>query len=380
MKKVCLITLAFYFLISAVNAQQPGGGQPPTTPGTGTTGDQPPPRPRRPAPAIGELSTNPTVHDPVMAKEGDTYYVFHTGSGCWSSKDMITWKREKPVFDQTNTPAWLKAAGFERPGYWAPDIIFHNGLWYFYYSNSAFGKNTSAIGVATNKTLNPASPDYKWVDQGKIVQSYPGITNFNAIDPSVAFDKKTKEPWMTYGSFWHGMQLVKLRKDGLRLADPADSVKLNTVASRMTDPSAPNPPSDGVHPPDAGGNAIEAPFIFQKGKYYYLFVSYDYCCSGAKSDYKIAVGRSKNIQGPYLDKNGGDMARGGGFVLREGDKKEFYGLGHNSAYTFGKVDYLVYHGYSVAENAASKLVIETLNWKKGWPVIGKRITPKAPAS
>lgn len=361
MKKY-ILTAAFALTVVVLNAQQ-----------NADTNQQ---RPRRPRPVIGELSTSPGVHDPVMAKEGDTYYVFYTGSGVWSSKDMVTWKREKPVFDSSNTPAWLKAAGFNRPGYWAPDIFFYKGQWYLYYSNSAFGKNTSAIGVATNKTLNASSPDYNWIDRGKIVQTYPGKTNYNAIDPSVVYDKKTKSAWMVYGSFWHGMQLVKLGEDGFRLANPSDSIKLNTVASRMTDPSAPNPPSDGVHPADAGGNAIEAPFLFRKGDYYYLFVSFDYCCSGLKSDYKIAVGRSKNIEGPYLDKNGVDMARGGGTVIREGDKKEFYAVGHNSAYTFDNVDYLVYHGYSVADNAASKLVIETLEWDKYlWPVIGKRITP-----
>ncbi|TDH28900.1 arabinan endo-1,5-alpha-L-arabinosidase [Segetibacter sp. 3557_3] len=364
-----LLTIAFALLTTLSNGQQ--------TTATDSAGSQQAQPPRRFRPVIGELTTSPGVHDPVMAKEGDTYYVFHTGAGIWSSKDMITWKRERPVFDSSNTPTWLKGAGFSRPGYWAPDIFFHNGQWLLYYSNSAFGKNTSAIGVATNKTLNPSSPDYKWVDQGKIVQTYPGKTNYNAIDPAVIYDDKTKSPWMTYGSFWHGMQLVKLSRDGLRLADPNDSIKLNTVSSRMTDPSAPNPPSNGVHPADAGGNAIEAPFLFKKGKYYYLFVSFDYCCSGVKSDYKIAVGRSTKIQGPYLDKNGVDMARGGGTIIREGDKKEFYAVGHNSAYTFNKIDYLVYHGYSVAENAASKLVIETMEWdKNGWPVVGKRITPK----
>jgi arabinan endo-1,5-alpha-L-arabinosidase len=358
-------TIAFFLATVIVNAQQQSGDTS---------------RPRRFRPVIGELNTNPGVHDPVMAKEGDTYYVFYTGSGVWSSRDMITWKRERPVFDSSNTPSWLRAAGFNRPGYWAPDIRYYNGQWYLYYSNSAFGKNTSAIGVATNKTLNPSSPDYKWVDHGKIVQTYPGKTNYNAIDPSMIYDKKTKSPWMVYGSFWHGMQLVQLGKDGFRLANPNDSITLHTVASRMTDPSAPNPPSDGVHPADAGGNAIEAPFVFQKGKYYYLFVSWDYCCSGNKSDYKIAVGRSKKIQGPYLDKNGVDMAHGGGTVIRAGDMKEFFAVGHNSAYTFDNTDYIVYHGYSVAENAASKLVIEKLEWDKdGWPIIGERITPK-PAS
>jgi arabinan endo-1,5-alpha-L-arabinosidase len=367
--KARIIRIALYFMAGTASAQQittpPAGGQQAS-------------RPARPPQIIGEMSANPQVHDPVMAKEGDTYYVYYTGSGSWSSKDLLNWKREKPVFDATNTPAWLKGAGFPRGGYWAPDIEFFNGQWYLYYSTSAFGKNTSAIGVATNKTLNPSSADYLWVDHGKIVQTYPGKTNWNAIDPNMVVDKKTGDPYLVYGSFWHGIQLVKLQKDGFRLANPKDSLIEHTVASRMTDPSAPNPPSIGTHPVDAGGNAIEGPFIFSKGKYYYLFVSYDYCCSGSNSDYKIAVGRSTSVTGPYLDKKGADMSKGGGFILRQGDGKEFYGLGHSATYTFDGVDYLLYHGYSVADNAVSKLVIEKLNWDKdGWPVIGDRVIPKA---
>jgi arabinan endo-1,5-alpha-L-arabinosidase len=372
MQLIVHFTIVLFLLTGVAVAQQTGGSSTTTPAG----GQQQANRMPRPQPIVGEISQQPGVHDPVMAKEGDTYYVFYTGSGSWSSKDLVNWKREKPVFDATNTPAWIKSAGFNRPGYWAPDIIFFNGQWYFYYAVSAFGKNTSAIGVATNKTLDPASPNYKWADQGKIVQTYPGKTNWNAIDPNMVVDKKTGEPWLVYGSFWRGIQLVKLQKDGLRLANPDDSLIAHTLASRMTDPAAPNPSSVGTHPGDAGGNAIEAPFIFQKGKYYYLFVSFDYCCSGPKSNYKIAVGRSTKVTGPYLDKNGVDMAKGGGYVLRQGDGKEFYGLGHSGTYTFGNTDYLIYHGYSVADNAASKLVIEKLSWDKaGWPVIGERVLP-----
>ena len=357
MKNISLFLIVFCISIKTVYAQPP----------IASGADQN--RLSRKPPVIGEISTNPGVHDPVMAKEGDTFYVYYTGGGCWSSKDLISWKRERPIFDTSNTPEWLKAAGFSRPGYWAPDISFFNGQWYLYYAVSAFGKNTSVIGVATNETLNPSSPNYKWVDKGKVVQTYAVKTNWNAIDPNMVIDKKTGNPWLVYGSFWHGIQLVKLQKDGFRLANLDDSLLEHTVASRKNYADS--------NTTTAGENAIEAPFIFYKDKYYYLFVSFDYCCKGPKSNYKIAVGRSKKITGPYTDKNGVAMSAGGGSILLEGDGKQFYGLGHNATYTFGNTDYLVYHGYSVGQNAASKLVIEKLNWDKaGWPVIGDRVTPE----
>jgi arabinan endo-1,5-alpha-L-arabinosidase len=129
--------------------------------------------------------------------------------------------------------------------------------------------------------------------------------------------------------------------------------------------SEPNPTSKF-----AGTNAIEAPFIFKHGGYYYLFVSWDYCCRGAKSNYRVAVGRSKNVEGPYLDSNGKDMAEGGGNLFIEGDKKDFEAAGHCAAYTFGNEDIFVCHGYSIAHKGASILVQRPISWTAdGWPTL-----------
>ena len=103
------------------------------------------------------------------------------------------------------------------------------------------------------------------------------------------------------------------------------------------------------------------------GGYYYLFVSWDYCCRGIKSNYRVAVGRSKNVAGPYLDKNGKDMRNGGGTLILEGDKKEFEAMGHCSAYSFPDGDFFFCHGYSIAKNGAGILVQKKINWtENGW--------------
>ncbi len=313
--------------------------------------------------------SNITVHDPVMARQGNTYYLFSTGHGIsvWSSTDMQNWKKEKPVF--ATAPEWAgkDVAGFKDNHIWAPDISFYKGKYYLYYSISAFGKNTSAIGLATNATLDPNSKDFKWVDHGKIIGSVPGVTNWNAIDPNLVTDKNGT-PWMAFGSFWGGLQLVKLSKDRLSVAQ--DINKLSTIASRkkgLTIKTNPEPLPG--NPAEAGGNAIEAPFVFKKNGYYYLFASIDYCCKGAKSDYKMIVGRAKNVQGPYLDKNGVAMDAGGGTILLEGNEK-WNGVGHNAVYTFDKTDYIIFHGYDAAENGRPKLRLEKLTWDKDqWPVV-----------
>ncbi|TGE29161.1 arabinan endo-1,5-alpha-L-arabinosidase [Hymenobacter metallicola] len=298
------------------------------------------------------------AHDPVMMRQDGTYYMYCTGPGIavWSSKDRQTWTREKPVF--ATAPAWATQAvpGFKNH-IWAPDISYHNGVYSLFYSVSAFGKNTSCIGLATNTTLNPKSPNYKWVDHGRVVQSVPGRDMWNAIDPNLIRDE-AGTPWLSFGSFWDGIKLVKLRAD---LTAPAQPEHWRTLARRPRDPKL----NDSL----PGDGAIEAPFIFRKGAYYYLFTSFDYCCRGPQSTYKIMVGRAKTVTGPYLDQAGVPLDQGGGTLVLAGDKN-WFGLGHNSVYTFDNQDYLVFHGYDAADKGHSKLRLEKLSWNPaGWPVV-----------
>ena len=309
------------------------------------------------------------AHDPVMIKQNNTYYVFCTGFGITvlSSTDMKNWKTEKPVF--AKGPQWAVDSIPEFKGHiWAPDISKHNGEYYLYYSVSAFGKNTSCIGLATNKTLDPKSPDFKWVDHGKVIQSIPGVTNWNAIDPNLIVDEKGI-PYLAFGSFWDGIKLVKLSPDAKSVDE--DIRFIPTIASRKTDPGMANPPAINNNPVDAGGNSIEAPFIFKKQKYYYLFASIDYCCKGVNSTYKMIVGRSKKVTGPYIDKAGVPMYKGGGTIVLQGDK-DWYGVGHNAVVSFNGTEYLVYHGYDAHDDGKPKLRIDKLKWtKSGWPVVVK---------
>jgi arabinan endo-1,5-alpha-L-arabinosidase len=312
-----------------------------------------------------QYQTNISVHDPVIIKQDSVYYIFCTGRGIsvWSSINMQEWKREKPVFD--TLPWAVQAVNGFKNHIWAPDISYYNGQYYLYYSISAFGKNTSCIGVATNKTLDPSSPKFKWTDHGKVIQSYPEKTNWNAIDPNIIADKKGNAR-MVFGSFWDGLKITALTKDRLKIK--GDTINLTTVASRKKQSSSDNPAAVDDNPKDAGGNAIEAPFIFYKNGYYYLFASIDYCCKGIKSTYKMIVGRSKKITGPFIDKDGVDMAKAGGTILLQGDSN-WYGVGHNAVASFDGVDYLVFHAYDAKDNGRSKLRIEKLGWENGWPLL-----------
>lgn len=305
---------------------------------------------------IVSLAQNNMVHDPVVIKQKDTYYLYCTGKGIsvLSSKDLKNWQPEPPIFKEK--PHWVDVVvpNFDNH-IWAPDISFHNNTYYLYYSVSAFAKNTSAIGVATNTTLNPKDPAYKWIDHGIVIQSQPNRDMWNAIDPNLVFDD-SNTPWLTFGSFWEGLKMVKLNPDLKSIANPQE---WHTIAKRKRSFDLPDT--------DPGDAALEAPFIFKKKGYYYLFLSWDLCCRGDKSTYKVVVGRSKNPTGPYVDKTGKSLAEGGGSLVVEGDEN-YFGVGHNSVYTFDNKDYIFYHGYEKKSNGTPKLIIKEILWDtEDWP-------------
>jgi arabinan endo-1,5-alpha-L-arabinosidase len=304
-------------------------------------------------------STNISVHDPVMIRQNGIYYIFCTGNGIsmFSSPDMVNWKQEKPVF--STAPGWVnKELPRFRNSMWAPDISFYKGNYYLFYSVSAFGRNTSCIGLAMNRTLQTDSPDYNWVDLGCVIQSIPGRDNWNAIDPNLIIDD-AGVPWLNFGSFWGGMKLVKLKDDLTGIFSTPQ--EWYTIARRLRDPYTDDR--------NAGAAQIEAPFIFKRGYFYYLFVSWDKCCSGVNSTYKVAVGRSVKVTGPYFSKDSVDMAKGGGTIIVQGDT-DYPGVGHQAVVSFDGTDYLVYHGYDAKDNGKSKLIIKKLRWDEaGWPLI-----------
>ncbi|MBN6150886.1 arabinan endo-1,5-alpha-L-arabinosidase [Xanthomonas sp. AmX2] len=305
------------------------------------------------------------AHDPVMIRQGKTWYLFITGPGIsvYSSRNMRTWKAEPPVFAQI--PAWTEGVVPRFNGHiWAPDISFHDGVYTLYYSVSSGGKNTSAIGVATNTTLDPKDPAFAWKDHGILIRSLPQRDLWNAIDPNLVEDAQGT-PWLSFGSFWGGLKLVRLNPDRVSLAEPQ---QWHTLAKRersvLVDDAEPEPA------------ALEAPFVFKKNGWYYLFLSWDHCCRGVKSDYKIMVGRAREATGPYLDKDGKRLDQGGGSLVLEGTPR-WFGPGHNSAYTFNGKDYLVFHAYDGNDGGRPKLKVLPLRWDaQQWPRVDAKALQK----
>lgn len=314
------------------------------------------------------------VHDPVMAQQDGTFYLYATGMGVQlaTSKDLTTWTVQ-PHGALTEVPAWTRDSvpGF-RSHVWAPDIIRYRDRWWMAYSCSTFGRNTSAIGLASSPTLDfNDSLNYRWRDEGALVCSRERRDQWNAIDPNFIIDADGL-PWLTWGSFWDGIQLIRLNPETMHVADGCKPVTIaRRIAMRDTLSAEPNPTSR-----HAGRNAIEAPFIFRHGDFYYLFVSHDYCCRGVDSNYKVVVGRSKKVEGPYLDDKGRDMNAGGGRLVIQGDHREFEAAGHCAVYHIDGAqpyDLFICHGYNIKLNGQAILIKRIIEWDKdGWPTLKEK--------
>jgi arabinan endo-1,5-alpha-L-arabinosidase len=314
-------------------------------------------------PQVLELVGDLRVHDPVIIREGDTYYVFSTGGRRRSgiipircSKDLYNWTLCGRVFDKL--PDWATKEIPGTRGAWAPDISFYNGKYHLYYSVSTFGRNNSAIGLATNRTLDPNSPDYKWVDHGLVVRSYEDKDDWNAIDANLIIQDK-RNVWLCWGSFWGGIKMRRIDPETGKLS--TTDTTLYSLASRPRAGPNETPPAQG---------AIEAPFIIRHDGYWYLFVSFDFCCRGTKSTYNVVVGRSRNITGPYVDKTGKPMTEGGGTMVIKATTLNWRGPGHQAVLQEPSGDYLLFHAYH-GETGRSYLQISTMVWEDGWPRVGK---------
>jgi len=296
-------------------------------------------------------------HDPsTIVQCKDEFWVFYTGTGVRSahSKDLIHWQ-PGPRRGILSGPPWVASAVPNNWGsdFWAPDVMKVGDRYLLYYAVSSFGSPVSAIGLATNPTLDPMDAAYRWTDQGIVVQSHRS-DNFNAIDPAIARDTDGGL-WLSFGSYWSGIKIIQL--------DPATGKRIS--------------PDSAIYSL-AHNSSIEAPYIYHHDNYYYLFVNWGRCCRGVRSTYNIRVGRSEKITGPYLDKTGKDMLDDGGSLVL-GSEGQFIGPGHAGIITVNGKEWFSFH-YEADARRRNTLAIRPISWDKdAWPVV-ERMPEQAPAT
>lgn len=300
------------------------------------------------------LSGNTFAHDPTMIAAGGSYYRFWTGDFVPSAKstDLKNWENTPSVYGR-EYPVWVADWRADHPGNtfnfpWAPDIAYFGGKYHLYASFSAFfGRNSSCITHLSTDDLNAP----QWTDHGPVICS-ESADNFNAIDPDVGIDADGKA-WLAFGSFWDGIFAFALDDAGNRVG---------TETARL-----------------AWANEIEAPVLFYRCGYYYLFVSWGLCCPGEGRNvgdlsYRVVVGRSEHVLGPYVDRAGVPLLDGGGTLVVEGDHRTFAAAGHSDVLSDVLVDgertYHVYHAYRQSDGGAELRIAELPFDAEGWPVGG----------
>ena len=277
---------------------------------------------------------NPYIHDPstIAACEGK-YYTFGTGGGGLISEDGWSWH-----------------SGAERPGGGAaPDVLKIGDRYLIIYGATGgglFGGHNGRILTMWNKTLDPKSPDFHFTTPIEVASS-DGMEDCDAIDPSLLLDPTTGRLWATYGTYFGSIRLIEL--------DPTtgERVKGNVEKDIAID--------------------CEASDLIYRDGWYYLLGTHGTCCDGVNSTYNIVVGRSRTVEGPYIDNVGRDMRNGGGrMVIAAGDR--VCGPGH-----FGRT--VIDEGVEVMSchyeadfdrSGRSVLGIRPLLWRNGWPVAGRR--------
>lgn len=289
----------------------------------------------------GNTYKNPVVNyslpDPTIIKAGDgNYYLYATedirNTPIHRSKDLVNWELVGTAFTDEIRPTFEP-----RGGLWAPDINYVNGRYLLYYSMSVWGGEwTCGIGVATAD-----KPEGPFTDQGKLFRSNE-IDVQNSIDQFYIEDNGRK--YLFWGSF-RGLYAIELSDDGLSLKPGAEKRQV-------------------------AGTAYEGVYIHKRNGFYYMFASIGSCCEGLKSTYTTVVGRSTNLFGPYLDKQGRSMMDNHHEVVI-GKNEHFVGTGHNSEIVQDSKghDWILYHAVSVMNPKGRVLMLDQIRWENDWPYI-----------
>ena len=300
---------------------------------------------------VGRTYTNPIISDKsvpdpsvIRAKDGYFYLYATQTKTYWMpvyrSKDLVNWEYQGTAFNKATEPD-LPGGG----AFWAPEIRFLNGKYVLYYSWAKMnGADISYTAVAVGDTPMGPFPDSKELIGNKEFGS-------NCIDEF--YYEEDGKKYMFFGSF-KGIYVTELEDDGL-------TVKLG---------------NDGkpTLKKQVCGNAFEGTNIYKKGKYYYLFASIGSCCNGVNASYQVVVGRSENLLGPYVDKDGKDMLKNNWELVLEGDGQKWIGPGHNSIIIQDDegTDWMIYHSYLKKDGEVGGRLgmLDRVLWTdNGWPYI-----------
>lgn len=290
--------------------------------------------------AIALLSYNaaaqvgePFIHDPSTIMESNgKYFTFGTGVNGLMSEDGWNWH-----------------SGAIRPHSGAaPDAIKIGDRYLVGFSSTGGGLGGGHAGnilTMWNKTLDPSDPDFAYTEP-VVVASSTVDEDCDAIDIGLFLDPTTGRLWCTYGTYFGFIRQVEL--------DPVTGARKEGAVDR-----------------NVAIDCEASDMIWHNG-WYYLLGTHGTCCDGVNSTYNIVCGRSRSVNGPFLDNMGRDMVRGGGKMVAFAEGRRV-GAGH-----FGRtileegVEKTSFHWEADMDlSGRSTLAIRPLLWVNDWPVAGE---------
>lgn len=295
--------------------------------------------------AIPATYQNPVIEqsvpDPTVLRADDGFYYMMGTEDIWNvpvfrSPDLVRWTQTGTVFDRDTRPAEGQV--------WAPELCRINGKYVLFYCVNIPEKDAWAcyIGYAVADR-----PDGPWTNRGKLFDGNDAGCD-NAIDPFYFFD--SDRHYLFWGSTTN-MWAMEIDVDA--------DLNISFDLSRKV---------------QTAGKGVEGTEIYKRDGMYYMFASIG---SYAWTTYRVVVGRSENVLGPYTDRSGvsflsGGDALGSGTTLTNNNYK-FTGNGHNSPIvTDGAGDtWFICHGHVKDQDFDKRMpLLDRLYWDaEGWPYL-----------
>lgn len=306
-----------------------------------------------------------TADPAILRAEDGTFYVYSTATSedlipILKSRDLVSWEYVGAAFE--TKPDFIPNAYL-----WAPDVHLINGKYVMYYalSGTEDGNWDTGIGIAASES--PVGP---FTDFGKLFTAEE-IGVCNSIDPM--YYTEDGRNYLIWGSFEGGIYIIEMSEDGMSVKEGAEKVRLTS-------------------------ENYEAAYIYKKNGFYYLFAvprgtlpsSYpnpDIQESSqvlrqsfpkrtttkayVQPSYRVVLGKSESLTGPYLNSWGQPMLENYHDYLI-GPGPVFAGPGHNAEIVVDDAgtEWFIYHAYTLAnEDLGRNLFIDPLYWEGEWPRI-----------
>lgn len=282
-----------------------------------------------------------SVPDPTVMRADDGFYYLMGTEDIWNvpifrSADLVNWVQTGTVFDRDNRPPEGQV--------WAPELCRIHGKYVLFYSVNIPDETAPSTYIGYAVADHPAGP---WTNRGKLFDEHE-VGCRNAIDPFYYQENGTH--YLFWGSTTNmfGMEI-----------GVDENIDITFDLSKKVQTAGPN---------------IEGTEIYKRDGWYYMFASIG---SYAWTTYRVVVGRSRSILGPYSDRNGVSFLDGGDALnstsTLTNNNYKFTGNGHNAPIiTDGAGDtWFICHGHVKDEEFSKRMpLLSRLYWDdEGWPYI-----------